>query len=413
MANVYSFAGKGPSTSGLNSVEELLDELRAGRMVVVMDDEDRENEGDLLMPASLVRPEDINFMARYGRGLICLTLTRERCRQLRLPLMVSETDRDRRTNFTLSIEAAQGVTTGISAYDRAHTVRTAVAPNASPEDLRQPGHIFPIMAQPGGVLTRAGHTEAGCDLARLAGFEAAAVIVEIMNDDGTMARRPDLEAFARSHNLKIGTIAELIRYRLRNERSVERISEQPVQTEFGEFRLFLYEDHVHRDVHLALTHGPIGESSVPLVRVHVADTLRDLLGVRGASRAWTLRAAMERIACSGSGVIVILRDHESPRDLVEAVRALAAGTATAGVPSGGASSAGAPVAGAANPQGTFSASSLPDAPPAGGVLRTYGVGAQILKDLGIRRMRVLSAPRQLQGISAFDLEIESYVGEDS
>ena len=195
-------------------------------MVVIMDDEDRENEGDLLMPASLVRPEDINFMARFGRGLICLTLTRERCRQLRLPLMVSETDRERRTNFTLSIEAAQGVTTGISAYDRAHTVRTAVAPNASAEDLRQPGHIFPIMAQPGGVLTRAGHTEAGCDLARLAGFEPAAVIVEIMNDDGTMARRPELEQFARSHNLKIGTIADLIRYRLRNERSVERISEQ-------------------------------------------------------------------------------------------------------------------------------------------------------------------------------------------
>src|SRR5579872_185399 len=244
MTNVYSFSGKAPGQPTLNSVEELLEELRAGRMVVVMDDEDRENEGDLLMPAAMVRPEDINFMARYGRGLICLTLTQERCRQLRLPLMVSETDRDRRTNFTLSIEAAQGVTTGISAYDRAHTIRTAVQPNASPEDLRQPGHIFPIMAQPGGVLTRAGHTEAGCDLARLAGFEPAAVIVEVMNDDGTMARRPDLEQFARTHNLKIGTIAELIRYRLRNERSVERVSEQTVQTEFGEFRLFLYEDHV-------------------------------------------------------------------------------------------------------------------------------------------------------------------------
>jgi 3,4-dihydroxy 2-butanone 4-phosphate synthase/GTP cyclohydrolase II len=391
MTNVYSLVGKGPSAPGLNSVEEILDELRAGRMVVVMDDEDRENEGDLLMPASLVRPEDINFMARYGRGLICLTLTRERCRQLRLPLMVSETDRDRRTNFTLSIEAAQGVTTGISAYDRAHTVRTAVAPNSSPEDLRQPGHIFPIMAQPGGVLTRAGHTEAGCDLARLAGFEPAAVIVEIMNDDGTMARRPELEAFARSHNLKIGTIADLIRYRLRNESSVERISEQNVQTEFGEFRLFMYEDHVHRDVHLALTHGPISESSVPLVRVHVADTLRDLLGIRGDSRAWTLRAAMQRVAHAGSGVIVILRDRESPRDLVDAARALGeVNSPTGATPS--------PVA--------------PERSAGGGVLRTYGVGAQILKDLGVRRMRVLSAPRQLQGISAFDLEIESYVGED-
>jgi 3,4-dihydroxy 2-butanone 4-phosphate synthase/GTP cyclohydrolase II len=385
MHNVYTFAGKGASAPGLNSVEELLEELRAGRMVVVMDDEDRENEGDLLMPASLVRPEDINFMARYGRGLICLTLTRERCRQLRLPLMVSETDRDRRTNFTVSIEAAQGVTTGISAYDRAHTVRTAVAPNASPEDLRQPGHIFPIMAQPGGVLTRAGHTEAGCDLARLAGFEPAAVIVEIMNDDGTMARRPELEAFARSHNLKIGTIADLIRYRLRNERSVERISEQNVQTEFGDFRLYMYEDHVHRDVHLALAHGPITNSCVPLVRVHIADTLRDLLGIRGHSRAWTLRAAMERVAHAGSGVIVILRDSESPRSLVDAARALA------GSPS--------------------LATPAPES-HTGGVLRTYGIGAQILKDLGITRMRVLSAPRQLQGISAFDLEIESYVDEE-
>jgi len=407
MANVYSLTGKGTSTTGLNSVEELLDELRAGRMVVVMDDEDRENEGDLLMPASLVRPEDINFMARYGRGLICLTLTRERCRQLRLPLMVSETDRDRRTNFTLSIEAAQGVTTGISAYDRAHTVRTAVAPNASPEDLRQPGHIFPIMAQPGGVLTRAGHTEAGCDLARLAGFEPAAVIVEIMNDDGTMARRPDLEAFARAHNLKIGTIAELIRYRLRNERSVERISEQNVQTEFGEFRLYMYEDHVHRDVHLALTHGPISESSVPLVRVHIADTLRDLIGIRTPGRAWTLRAAMERIAHAGSGVIVVLRDNESPRGLVDAARALGetsrSGATTPPAPAGD-SLASRSVA------HTLPVHELVDA--GGGVLRTYGIGAQILKDLGIRRMRVLSAPRQLQGISAFDLEIESYVGEE-
>src|ERR1700731_3796031 len=302
--------------AAFNTIDEVLEDLRRGKMAVIMDDEDRENEGALVMAADCVTPQDVNFMARYGRGLICLTLTRERCRQLRLPLMVSDTDSSHRTNFTLSIEAAQGVTTGISAYDRAHTVKTAVAPNAKPEDLRQPGHVFPIMAQPGGVLTRAGHTEAGCDLARLAGFEPAAVIVEIMNDDGTMARRPELEAFARSHNLKIGTIADLIRYRLRNERSVERISEQNVQTEFGEFRLFMYEDHVHRDVHLALTHGPISESSVPLVRVHIADTLRDLLGVRGSSRAWTLRAAMQRIAQAGSGVVVILREPETPRDLV-------------------------------------------------------------------------------------------------
>src|SRR5258707_5854482 len=308
--------------SGFNTIDEILADIRAGKMAVLMDDEDRENEGDLIMAAECVRAEDVNFMARYGRGLTCLTVTRDRCQALRLPLMVSDTDSSHRTNFTLSIEAAEGVTTGISAHDRAHTVKTAVAPNARPEDLRQPGHIFPVMAQPGGVLTRAGHTEAGCDLARLAGFEPAAVIVEIMNDDGTMARRPELEAFARTHNLKIGTIADLIRYRLRNERSVERISEQNVQTEFGEFRLFMYEDHVHRDVHLALTHGPISESCVPLVRVHIADTLRDLLGVQGPSHSSTLRASMQRVAHAGSGVIVILRDHESPRDLVDAVRAL-------------------------------------------------------------------------------------------
>src|SRR5579862_3268337 len=362
MSNVLPLPGKSSPASALNSTEEILSDLRAGRMVVIMDDEDRENEGDLVMAAQGVTAADINFMARFGRVLICLTLTRERCARLRLPLMVNGPQPAQRTNFTVSIEAAEGVTTGISAHDRAHTVRTAVRAEAKPEDLRQPGHVFPIMAQPGGVLTRAGHTEAGCDLARLAGFEPAAVIVEIMNDDGTMARRPDLEAFARAHNLKIGTIAELIRYRLRNERSVERIREQAVQTEFGEFRLFLYEDHVHRDVHLALTHGPITESSIPLVRVHIADTLRDLLGVRGSSRAWTLRAAMQRIAQSGSGVIVILRDHETPRDLLEAMNTLTGSAGAAVTPA-----------------------RATDSDPAGGVLRTYGVGAQILKDLGVRR----------------------------
>jgi 3,4-dihydroxy 2-butanone 4-phosphate synthase/GTP cyclohydrolase II len=365
---------------GLDPIEDLLADIAAGRMVVLMDDEDRENEGDLVMAASHVRPEDINFMARYGRGLICLTLTRERCQQLRLPLMVTETDRDHRTNFTLSIEAAEGVTTGISAYDRAHTVRTAVRPDARPEDLHQPGHIFPLMAQPGGVLTRAGHTEAGCDLARLAGLEPAAVIVEIMNDDGTMARRPDLEKFAKQHGLKIGTIADLIRYRLRNERSVERIAERDVQTEFGAFRLCAYQDHVHRDVHLALVRGDLGGGSVPLVRVHLTDTLRDVVGVVGDGRTWTLRAAMERVAREGCGVIVLLRESESPRELADHVRALGEAHRLPGL-------------------------------ERRQVLRTYGIGAQILKDLGVRHMRVLSAPKQMHGISAFDLEIDGYVDE--
>ncbi len=363
----------------LHSIAEILTDLRAGRMVLVMDDEDRENEGDLVMVAEKVRAEDINFMARFGRGLICLTLSADRCRQLRLPLMVSSTQRDHRTNFTLSIEAAEGVTTGISAYDRAHTVLTAVKPDARPEDLRQPGHIFPIMAQPGGVLTRAGHTEAGCDLARLAGFEAAAVIVEVMNDDGTMARRPQLEAFAGLHGIKIGTIADLIRYRLRNERSVERIAERTISTEFGEFRLCAYEDRVQRDVHLALVRGDVTGRRVPLVRVHLADTLRDLLGAEvGPPRAWTLRAALARIAREGCGVVVVLRRNETPRELLAA----------------------------------FHGGEPPPPAAQGEVLRTFGVGAQILKDLGVRRMQVLSAPKQMHGISAFDLEVDGYVDHD-
>jgi 3,4-dihydroxy 2-butanone 4-phosphate synthase / GTP cyclohydrolase II len=364
--------------SGFNTIDEILADMRAGKMAVLMDDEDRENEGDLIMAAEAVRPEDVNFMARYGRGLICLTLTRERCRQLRLPLMVSDTDSSHRTNFTLSIEAAEGVTTGISAHDRAHTVTTAVAAKARPEDLRQPGHIFPLMAQPGGVLTRAGHTEAGCDLARLAGFSAAAMIVEILNDDGTMARRPDLEQFAKLHNLKIGTIADLIRYRLKNESSVERIYDEPVDTEFGAFRLCCYEDHVNKNVHIALVKGDLNSAVPPLVRVHIKDTLRDVIGVRSDKLGWPLRAAMRRVAREESGVVVLLRPEESPREFMDTVRQLDAKPAT--TPGPGAT-----------------------------VVRTYGIGAQILKDLGLKRMRVLSAPKQLQGLAAFDLEVSEYV----
>jgi len=366
----------------MNSIDEILEDIRQGRMVVLMDDEDRENEGDLIMAASKVRPEDVNFMARYGRGLICLTLTRDRCRQLRLPLMVTETDLDHGTNFTVSIEAAEGVTTGISAYDRAHTIRTAVAPDARPEHLRQPGHIFPLMAQPGGVLTRAGHTEAGCDLVRIAGLEPAAVIVEILNEDGTMARRPELEAFAREHDLKIGTIADLIRYRLEKERSVERIAERDIETDFGPFRLHCYEDHVNGTVHLALVRGSLERDKVPLVRVHLKDTVRDLVGAHEDGHSWSLRSAMERIAREGAGVVVLLRPHESPLEIAEAVR-----SAERSVAAGQARGA--------------------------QVLRTYGIGAQILRDLDITRMRVLSAPKQMHGLSAFGLEVAEYVDEAS
>ena len=357
----------------MNTIEEILAEIAAGRMVVMMDDEDRENEGDLLMAATSVRPEDINFMARHGRGLICLTLTEERCRRLRLPLMVREAEDRHGTNFTVSIEAAQGVTTGISAQDRARTVRAAVASDARPEDLRQPGHVFPLMAKPGGVLTRAGHTEAGCDLARLAGLEPAAVIVEVLNDDGTMARRPELERFAREHGLAIGTIADLIRYRLSKESSIECVADRMVETGAGPFRMRWYVDRVYGRLHVALVRGEPGDSP-PLVRVHLRDTPRDLIGIRGEHAGWTLAAALHRIAREPHGIVVLLRPEETFEEIIDA--------------------------GASHEIG---------AEPAGGaVLRTYGIGAQILRDLGVSRMRVLSAPRQLLGISAFGLEVVGY-----
>lgn len=360
-----------------DSVEDLLADMRAGKMVVVMDDADRENEGDLVMAASAVRADDINFMARYGRGLICLTLTRDRCRALRLPLMVSETDRNHGTNFTLSIEAAEGVTTGISAHDRAHTVRAAVDANAKPEDLRQPGHIFPLMAQPGGVLTRAGHTEAGCDLARLAGLEPAAVIVEILREDGSMARRDDLLEFARAHQLKIGTIAQLIRYRLDNEDSVEVIRDLPISTAHGEFRMVCFEDHINRTVHLALVHGEISGGHPVLVRVHLQNTLSDVVAARWESLGRPVDSALQRIVEEGAGVLVILRQHETPGELIRIIdRAI---------------------------------SEQDNAEADEQVLRTYGIGAQILCKLGVTQMRVLSAPKKMHGISGFGLEVVDYV----
>jgi 3,4-dihydroxy 2-butanone 4-phosphate synthase/GTP cyclohydrolase II len=368
------------SEFSFSAVDELIEDIRDGKMVIIVDDEDRENEGDFVMAASKVRAEDINFMARYGRGLICLPLSRERCRQLRLPLMVDGTDEQHSTNFTVSIEAAEGITTGISAHDRARTVRVAVAPDAKPTDLHQPGHVFPLMAQPGGVLNRAGHTEASCDLARLAGLEPAAVIVEILNEDGTMARRPQLERIAKEHNLKVGSIADLIHYRLQNEVTVERISEQMIETEFGEFKLICFEDHVHRNVHLALVHGRLSGSEPPLVRVHVQDTLGDVVGVQNAKLGWPLRAALRQIANSGNGVAVILRFGETPRQLVGAIREL-------------------------------QLSKVEELPTRTGttILRNYGTGAQILRDLGVTRMRVLSAPKQMQAISGFDLEVVEYL----
>ena len=371
-----------PSAKGarFSTIEEIIADIAAGRMVIMVDDENRENEGDLIMAAEKVRAEDVNYMATHGRGLICLTLGRERCKQLRLPLMVSDTDEHHATNFTISIEAAEGITTGISAHDRARTIQAAVAPDARPEHLRQPGHIFPVMAQPGGVLTRAGHTEAGCDLARLAGLEPAAAIVEILNEDGSMARRPDLERFAIKHGIRMGTIADLIRYRLEKERNVERIAEHPVATEHGEFTMICYDDHVNRSVHVALVKGDLAAVSAPLVRVHLQDTLGDVMGVQSRSLGWPLHSAIQRIAAEEAGVVVLLRDQETSRDFMDSVESLGQ-----------------------HPD------ELDKRRSGDMVLRTYGVGAQILRDLGLSKIRVLSAPKHMYAISGFDLEITEYV----
>ncbi|MGB6488133.1 MAG: 3,4-dihydroxy-2-butanone-4-phosphate synthase [Steroidobacteraceae bacterium] len=382
----------GSAGPGLNSVEEIVADLKAGRMVLIMDDEDRENEGDLIMAAELATPEAVAFMIRYTSGIICVPMEEDRLTRLDLPQMVASNSESHRTAFTVSVDVRAGTTTGVSSSDRAATIHALADASSKPLDFARPGHIFPLRSRRGGVLVRTGHTEAAVDLCRMAGLQPVGVLSEVMNEDGTMARRPELEAFARRHGLKIGTIADLIRYRLRNERSVERVKEQPVQTELGEFTLYAYEDRLSQEVHLALTRGKLRGDEPPLVRVHVVDPLRDLLGIRADPMAWTLRAAMERIARAGSGVIVILRDRESSGDLLESVRTLA-GSGT----------------GDSQPD---VASVAPAARRDGEVLRTFGVGAQILKDLGVRRMRVLSAPKQIHGISGFGLEIESYVGED-
>lgn len=365
----------------LNSIEDLITDIHEGKMVILMDDEDRENEGDIIMAASKVRAEDINFMARYGRGLICLALTRERCQQLHLPLMVNNNHSQHRTNFTVSIEAAKGVTTGISAADRAVTIGAAVAPEAKPSDLVQPGHVFPLMAQPGGVLRRAGHTEAGCDLARLAGLEAAAVLVEILNEDGTMARRLDLEAFAKQHQLKIGTIADLIHFRMAHEKTVERVASCRWPTEFGEFQLIIYQDSIDKMMHFALIKGQLNLQEPVLVRVHIRNSLCDLTTSLREECGWPLRDTIKRIAEEGKGVVVILQQQEDAQALVNRIRSYCR-----------------------QEQGEES----PTQPHAHN-LRTHGLGAQILSDLGIHKMRVMSAPKKMHAISGFGLEVVDYV----
>ncbi len=365
----------------LHSIEEIIEDIRLGKMVILMDDEDRENEGDLIMASSMVTPEAINFMATYGRGLICQTLTRERCQQLQLPLMVTNNNAQFATNFTVSIEAAEGVTTGISAHDRAVTVQAAVAKDAKPSDIVQPGHIFPLMAQEGGVLIRAGHTEAGCDIARLAGLEPSSVIVEILNEDGTMARRPDLEVFAEKHGLKIGTIADLIEYRNLKETTVVREGKCKLPTRFGEFEMVTYRDTIDNQINYALVKGEVTPNC--LVRVHLQNTFNDLLySERDEKRSWPLEKAMERIANDG-GVLLILGHQESNDELVAKVKAFEAEDNGEAVS-------------AAQWQGTS---------------RHVGIGSQILSDLGVTKMRLLSSPKRYHSLSGFGLEVTEYISE--
>ncbi|MFI4970219.1 MAG: 3,4-dihydroxy-2-butanone-4-phosphate synthase [Lysobacterales bacterium] len=355
------------------SIPEILADIRDGRMVVIVDDEDRENEGDLIMAAGKVRPEDINFMAREGRGLICLSMTRARCRQLGLKPMVDTNTSPHHTNFTASIEAAEGVTTGISAYDRSHTIRTAVRADAGPQHIVQPGHIFPLAATPGGVLARAGHTEAASDLAALAGLEPAGVLVEILSEDGTMARRPELEVFAAKYGLKIGTIADLIRHRLETEKTIERVHEGDVDTEFGRFRLIAYRDLLAHELHFALVRGTVGDGVPVLTRVHVRNTLSDVLHLKRDDLGLTVTAALRRIDAERRGVVVVLAGGDTADALLDRLH-------------------GRPVGDADGQQ----------------QWRQLGLGAQILADLGVQRLRVLGTPRKLVGLAGFGLEVAGY-----
>jgi 3,4-dihydroxy 2-butanone 4-phosphate synthase/GTP cyclohydrolase II len=359
--------------NSISPTTEIIGDLRAGRMVILVDEEQRENEGDLLMAAEFVTADAINFMAKHGRGLICLTLTEERCRQLDLPLMVGDNRSRMGTNFTLSIEAATGVTTGISAADRARTVRAAVKKDAKPEDIVQPGHIFPLMAQKGGVLVRAGHTEAGCDLAQLAGLTPAAVICEILKDDGEMARLPDLIEFAEKHGIKIGTIADLIHHRSRTESLVERVTERRLQTVFGNFRLVAYRDKSSRDAHIALVKGEVAPGRETLVRVHEPLSVADFLDAGSRSHSWNLNDALRAIAAAQSGVVVLLHRTESGAEFLDRLST-----------------------------GNHAQTQKVD-------LRTYGIGAQILRDLGVTKMKVLGAPRKMPSMTGFDLEVTGYL----
>ena len=359
----------------LSPIQDIIADIKAGKMVILVDEEDRENEGDLVLAAEHVTPEAINFMAKYARGLICLTLSEARCRQLNLPLMVSNNGSSHGTNFTLSIEAAEGVTTGISAADRARTVQAAVARHAKPSDIVQPGHIFPLKAQNGGVLVRAGHTEAGCDLAALAGLEPASVICEIMNDDGTMARLPELLVFAEQHGLKVGAISDLIHYRSRHECLIEQVGKRQVATPFGEFTLHAFRDNTTNETHLALSKGDIRPDTDTLVRVHEPLSVMDWLDAGQSPHSWSVAQALAKINADGKGVVVLLHRTEHGAELLE--RAL-------------------PDLNAERPRAKWDA-------------KTFGIGAQMLKALGVGRMTLLSQPRKIPSMTGFGLEVSGYL----
>ena len=363
----------------IDSIESVLEDFSAGKMVVLVDDEDRENEGDLLIAAEHITAKEINFMAVHGRGLICLTLSEERCRQLRLPPMAKDNRSPYATAFTVSIEAAKNVTTGISAADRAETIRAAVRSDATADDIVSPGHVFPIMAEPGGVLTRAGHTEAGSDLARLSGFEPACVLCEVLNLDGTMARLDDLAEFCGQHQIKIGTIADLIRYRLANEPTVHRASETIVQTDYGEMRAIAYVDEVRGDTHLALVQGNIDASVPSLLRVHVFTGLYEVIDAVSPEHPWSIRSALQRIADEGGpGAVVILNYRQGSRELVDLIQGSSAVTAE-----------------------SHSSSDM----------RIVGIGSQIAADIGFGKLRVLGTPLKMHGLSGFGLEVVEYVSQ--
>jgi|APLak6261699311_1056244.scaffolds.fasta_scaffold01462_5 3,4-dihydroxy 2-butanone 4-phosphate synthase/GTP cyclohydrolase II len=365
------------SAVNISPIADIVEEMRQGRMVVLLDDEDRENEGDLVMAAQFVTPADINFMAKHGRGLICLTITEVRAKQLKLKPMVQKNGTKMGTNFTVSIEAAEGVTTGISAADRAHTIQAAVCANARSVDIVSPGHVFPLIAQYGGVMVRAGHTEAGCDIAKLAGLEPASVICEILKDNGEMARLPDLLEFAAKHDLKVGTIADLINYRSQTECLIERVAERLIETAYGHFNLIAFHDAAMSETHLALVKGDITADKSILVRVHEPLSVFDLLDASSKSHSWSLPHAMQLISEEGTGIIVMLRRDETSADVIDAIK------------------------------------SADKAVSNKHTLKDYGIGAQILRDLGVVKMRLMAEPRKMPSMTGFGLEVIEFVAVDA